>query len=395
MKILAIETSFDEAGLAIIEYEQKGTTTSIEVLSDTLFSQAEAHEEYGGVYPTLAKQIHAKNLVPLLTQTLEEANLHITTETTEVTSDSLLKIQTVLEREPEMFAELSGLLVHIRKPDIDAIAITHGPGLEPALWVGISFAKALSIAWDIPLTPVNHMEGHVAAALAISNTNKEFVIQEPQLPALALLISGAHTELILIKKWLDYEKIGSTRDDAIGEAYDKAARLLGFPYPGGPKISKLAQEARGENLLQPYSLPRPMLTTNDFDFSFSGLKTAVRNIVQSIEAPTDEQKKQIAREFDDAATEVLVAKTKSAIEEHAVQTLIVSGGVAASKYIRENLENLTKEYADMRFYVPTLDLATDNGRMIAFAAAIHDSPATPAEEILANGNLSIESESPR
>lgn len=392
MKILAIETSFDEAGLAIVEYEQKGTTTTIEVLSDTLFSQAKEHEEYGGVYPTLAKQIHAKNLTSLLTRTLTEAHLYTTTDTSEVSGEKLLEIQTILEREPEMYAQLAGLLVTIRRPDIDAIAITRGPGLEPALWIGIGFAKALSVAWDIPLTPVNHMEGHVAAALAVQSpkeNRKKFIIEQPKLPALALLISGAHTELILVKDWLHYKKIGSTRDDAIGEAYDKAARLLGFPYPGGPKISQLASEAREENLDQPYSLPRPMLTTDDFDFSFSGLKTAVRTLVESIETPTEIQKKQIAREFDDAAIEVLVRKTKNAIEAHAVQTLIVSGGVSASAHIRANLEKLTKEYEDMSFYVPSLDLATDNGRMIVFAAAIHNSPTAPAEDILATGNLSL------
>jgi len=335
--------------------------------------------------------MHAKNLTSLLTQTLKEANLFEESENSGVPSDTLLEVQTILEREPEMFAELSGLLVKTKRPDIDTIAITRGPGLEPALWVGIGFAKALSVAWGIPLTPVNHMEGHVAAAIAASTTNTQFVIEQPKLPALALLISGAHTELLLMKDWLHYEKIGSTRDDAIGEAFDKAARLLGFSYPGGPKISTLAQEARDENLEQPYSLPRPMIGTDDFDFSFSGLKTSVRTLVEEIGELTELQKKQIAREFDDAATEVLVAKTKKAIEEHAVQTVIVSGGVIASDNIRNNLELLIKKYDGLEFHVPTRDLATDNGRMIAFAAAMHNTPTVAAEHISANGNLSITS----
>ncbi|PCI30809.1 tRNA (adenosine(37)-N6)-threonylcarbamoyltransferase complex transferase subunit TsaD [Candidatus Kaiserbacteria bacterium] len=381
MRILAIETSFDEAGLAVIEYSQEETSTKIKVLSDTLFSQAELHVEYGGVYPSLAKQVHAKNLTSLFAQTLKDAGLH-----KEGSSNCPEEIKEILKREPEMYEELKKLLSEIQKPEIDRIAITRGPGLEPALWVGITFAKALSIAWDIPLSPVNHMEGHIAAALA-KKTDGGFIISPPNSPSLALLISGAHTELVLMKEYLQYERIGSTRDDAVGEAFDKTARLLGLQYPGGPKISKLASLAREEELDNPYTLPRPMINSDDYDFSLSGLKTAVRNLVEEIGEPSEEQKKQIAREFEDSVTDVLISKTKKAIEEHGIRSLIVSGGVAANSYIREKLESLTKEYENVDFYIPTPDLSTDNGRMIAFACAIKDSPIE--ENVVADGNLKL------
>ena len=176
----------------------------------------------------------------------------------------------------------------------------------------------------------------------------------------------------------------------MGEAFDKTARLLGLPYPGGIEISKLAEAAREENLPQPYSLPRPMLKTNDYDFSFSGLKTATRNLVQSIENPTDTQKKQIAREIEDAITEVLVTKTRRAIEEHGIRSLAVGGGVSASTHIRSALETLTEEYEDMTLYKPTRELSTDNGLMIAFAAAMNTHKTDDLETIAANGNLSID-----
>lgn len=390
MKILAIETSCDETGIALVETTSQESEVSIKVLSDSLLSQAMLHAEYGGVYPTLAKREHAKNLVPLTLEVLKKAKMLTQAETPEVPKETIGEIKELLEREPELFVQMAMLLAQTKKPDIDAIAVTRGPGLEPALWVGVNFAKALSLAWNIPVVPINHMEGHVAAALATGSEGK-YEIAPPKLPALALLISGGHTELVLMKDWLTYEKIGSTRDDAVGEAFDKSARLLGLPYPGGPEISKLAQAARDENLEQPYSLPRPMIDTDNFDFSFSGLKTAVRNLVQEIGDPTDEQKKQVARELEDAIAEVLVAKTKRAIDEYGIQTLIVSGGVSANTHIKSELEKVVREYEDMKFFIPTPKLATDNGLMIAFAAAMNKSGNADVQldELVASGNLPL------
>ena len=389
MNILAIETSCDETGVAVVDTQKNGDTISVNVLSEALLSQALLHAEYGGVYPTLAKREHAKNLGPLTFEALKKANLFSPAETPEVSQDAIGEMKTLLEREPELFVQLAVMLAQMKKPNIDAIAVTHGPGLEPALWVGVNFAKALSFAWNIPVIPINHMEGHIAAALATEKDDKSFVIEPPKLPALALLISGGHTELVLIKDWISYEKIGSTRDDAVGEAFDKSARLIGLPYPGGPEISKLAYTAREEKLEQPYSLPRPMVQTDDLDFSFSGLKTAVRNLVHDIGEPTEEQKKQIARELEDAITEVLVSKTKKAIEEHGIQTLIVSGGVSANTYIRVALADLIREYAGAALFIPKPVLSTDNGLMIAFAAAMSGVTQTNLVDITAQGNLSL------
>lgn len=390
MRILSIETSCDETGLSLIETDTNENVTTINVVADMLLSQAMLHAEYGGVYPTLAKREHAKNLGPLLLELLKKANLFIPADTPSVPKEMIGEIKELLEREPELFVYIAMILAQAQKPPIDAIAVTRGPGLEPALWVGVNFARALSKAWSIPIIPINHMEGHVAAALA-DGSDTTFTITQPKMPALALLISGGHTEFVLTENWREYEKIGSTRDDAVGEAFDKSARLLGLGYPGGPQISRLASEARHAELEQPYSLPRPMLHTNDFDFSFSGLKTAVRNLVAEIGDPDETQKKQIARELEDAITETLVTKTKNAIEHHNVRSLIVSGGVSANTHIRSALEELVAEYEDVALYIPEPSLATDNGRMIAFAAAMQGAEiaSISADDLHANGNLSI------
>lgn len=398
MRILSIETSCDETGLSIVDTQRIEGGVSITVHADTLLSQALLHAEYGGVYPSLAKREHSKNLGPLLVETLKKAKVFNPTQDPKVGKEMIGEIKEILHREPELFVHLATLLTNIEKPPIDAIAVTRGPGLAPALWVGVNFAKALSIAWDIPIMPMNHMEGHLAAAFAKETEENVYELRQPKLPALTALISGGHTELVLIKDWFtaeltnDYEKIGSTRDDAVGEAFDKTARLLGLPYPGGPEIGKLAQAARDENLAQPYSLPRPMLNTDDYDFSFSGLKTAVRNLVQSIEEPTDEQKKQIAREIEDAITEVLVTKTRRAIDDYGIKSLAIGGGVSANTHIRNTLEALSDEYEGMTLYKPAPALSTDNGIMIAFAAAMNTFTTTNLDELTANGNLSIDEE---
>lgn len=381
MKILSIETSCDETAVSIVEASGSLKNPSFKVLGNALFSQIEIHREYGGVYPALAKREHAKNLIPLLNTCLQEANM---VAANEHDLDREM-ISTILEREPELATQFLDFISTIDKPAIDAIAVTYGPGLEPALWVGINFARALSAVWDIPIIPVNHMEGHIASVLM---DQKEPV----QFPLLALLISGGHTEIVLAKKWGEYEVLGSTRDDAVGEAFDKVARLLDLPYPGGPEISRLAGESREGGAENPVSLPRPMLTTDDFDFSFSGLKTAVLYTVKDQEL-TNVYKGFVAREFEDAATEVLVTKTRKALRETGAQTLIVAGGVAANSYIRKNIADMVeRDVPETTLLVPDISLSTDNAIMIALAGFIRrETDTIPSlDDLRAKGNLSLE-----
>lgn len=394
MRILGIETSCDETAVCLIEADgslpantEKSNDFQFTIFGNALMSQAEMHAEYGGVYPNLAKREHARNLVPILVQALTEAGALVLTESPGVSKRQLDELREMLSREPGLFARLAIFLASYEKPDVDAIAITNGPGLEPALWVGVNFARALAHAWDIPIVAVNHMEGHM-----VISTAKESGISPFPLPALALLISGGHTELVLMPKWLSYEKVGETRDDAVGEAFDKVARLLGLPYPGGPAISKLAQEARDEKLSKPFSLPRPMVGSGNLDFSFSGIKTAVRLLAEKQNNLTDTIKKQTAREFEDAVAEVVCKKTAAAIEEYGVQTLIVGGGVSANRFIRHELANMIMaEFMGLEFRIAAPEYATDNALMIALAGYFHAMRGeySEIETLRAAGNLSL------
>lgn len=355
MKILSIETSCDETAISIIEAKGEISSPSFEVLSDEIISQVNLHQEFGGVYPSLAKREHAKNLPIILEKILKDADFFISGKT-EISKDEILKI---LEREPEMAENLWKIISCIEKPEIEYIAVTAGPGLEPALWVGITFAKALAHAWKIPLIPVNHMEGHILSFLL---QDKENTISQKQVefPALSLLISGGHTELILVKDWTKYEKIGQTVDDAVGEAFDKVARILGLPYPGGPEISKLAELGKENEKIK---LPRPMIKTNDFNFSFSGLKTAVLYLVRDLGEISEQDRKDIALEFEKAVGDVFVHKIKKAIKKYGVKELIIGGGVSANKYLRERLTN----DLDVEVLLPSKKLSTDNSIMIGIA----------------------------
>lgn len=255
MRLLAIETSCDETALAIVEESEEGRTSdtfTFRVLANNTLSQIDVHKEYGGVFPALAKREHARALVPLLLETLKDASLYKETSRHVIESPLRQDFQDILEREPDLFAKFINEIPHINPPEIDAIAVTMGPGLEPALWVGINFAKALSLIWKKPVIAVNHMEGHLVSALLKqaqthadgTRTDAEMIqLQIPKFPILALLVSGGHTELVLMRDFGVYEVIGETKDDAVGEAFDKVARILGLPYPGGPEISKLAAAA--------------------------------------------------------------------------------------------------------------------------------------------------------
>ncbi len=332
-----------------------------------------------------------KNLTPLLEKCLEEANVLKQNKKTNVSKEKNTKLKQILIREEGLFEPLIELAKKIEKPKIDAIAVTNGPGLEPALWVGVSFAKALSALWDIPVIPTNHMEGHIMVAPLKKTSDKEYEMTDIQFPAIALLISGGHTQLVLIKDNLNYEIVGNTKDDAIGEAFDKVARILGLPYPGGPQISKLAEKERIEfpNKIPPFPLPRPMIHSHDLNFSFSGIKTAVLYTVQKIDKLTDTMKQEIAREFEDAVVEVIVKKTKEAVEQYGAQTIIMGGGVSANKKIRNDFTKLAEDL-NIKFLVPEISASTDNAFMIALAGYINiKSGKKPETEFKAKGNLSL------
>lgn len=390
MRILAIETSCDETAVCVIEAEGDLGDFQFKVLGNALISQAKLHEQYGGVFPNLAKREHEKNLVPLLEQALSKID---------VCQDNILTygVEKILEREKELYAQLSVFVKSHCKPEIDAIAVTVGPGLEPALWVGINFAKALAHAWNIPIVPVNHMEGHVILSALTGGgdeiSNSQFAISKRlKLPILALLISGGHTELVLSPEWMRYELIGQTRDDAVGEAFDKVARLMDLPYPGGPEIERLASQARISRLRLDISLPRPMIDSDNYDFSFAGLKTAVRKVVEAHRQLTEEKKMAIALEFENACAEVLVAKTMRAIEEFGVETVVVGGGVSANMFIRESLAQAIKDYGySTKLLIPPRELATDNALMIALAGYFRAQKNEYAEpdSIRAQGNLKL------
>jgi N6-L-threonylcarbamoyladenine synthase len=396
MKILGIETSCDETAVCIVEAEGGLEKPSFKVLGDALFSQVKLHAEYGGVFPSLAKREHAKNLVPLFKKALQDAGL-LNLESRILNNEEDVKIKKILEREYNLYEQTKELLSAIKKPDLDLISVTYGPGLEPALWVGINFAHALSVAWNIPLVGENHMEGHMVSPLL----NKELGIKNKGImfPALALLISGGHTELVHMKDWAEYEVIGRTRDDAVGEAFDKVARLMNLPYPGGPEISHLASQTRQAkpahdsrmaHTTPQFKLPRPMIKTDDYDFSFSGIKTAVLYSLKKIPDVNGEVKKEMALEFENAVTEVLVAKTRKALEQYNVKTLILGGGVIANTYIRQEFQKLVEEFAEVKLLIPEIKLATDNAVMIAAAAYLNFTKGKKIQrELKAEGNLTF------
>ena len=416
MRILAIETSCDETAIAIVEAEgdpSKGleageTSARFRVLGNALLSQIEIHKEYGGVFPALAKREHAKNLVPILEAALEEAEL-LHEDTQAIPEETRDKIAAILSRESGLSEAFFEFVSECEPPEIDVIAVTAGPGLEPALWVGINFAKALALIWEKPLVAVNHMEGHIFASLIRreKGNTETYTLQPITFPLLALLISGGHTELVLMKEWLQYKLIGQTRDDAVGEAFDKVARMLGLPYPGGPEISRLAEQARAEQVEESVTglpdlgpgadssalrLPRPMINEASCDFSFAGLKTAVLYLLKDTPDLSDREKQHLAREFEDPTAEVLWKKTARALDLTGAQTLVVGGGVSANTHIRHVFaENMRNEYPQVVLRIPSAALTTDNAVMIALAGFYRALRREFAADIAASGNLSLSS----
>lgn len=387
MIILSIETSCDETAVSIVEATGDFPHATYRILGNALFSQIDLHREYGGVFPALAKREHAKTLVPMLVRALEEAGLLEVREHA-LSAEESETLQTILFREPGLGDAFTEFLQSYAFPKIDLIAVTSGPGLEPALWVGINFARALSYAWQVPVVPINHMEGHVLSSIFTTDS-----IPAISFPALALLISGGHTELVLMEEWLSFKKVGETRDDAVGEAFDKVARMLGLPYPGGPEIGVRAHRARMDNLPVFAPLPRPMIDADNFDFSFSGLKTSMRYAIEGKEL-SENDISAIARDFEDAVTAVLLKKAQRAIDVHNINTLIVGGGVSANTYIRETFTTFFgREYPDLALYFPPQNLSTDNSVMIALAGhaqVAHARTYSALTDLKADGNLSLE-----
>ena len=309
MYVLGIETSCDETGVAIYH-------TSQGLINHILYSQVDMHSEYGGVVPELASRDHIRKLVPLIKQLMQESQL--------------------------------------KSANINGIAYTAGPGLMGALLVGAATAKSLAWTWQIPAIAVHHMEGHLLAPMLEENS--------PQFPFIALLISGGHTLLVKVEAIGQYQLLGQSLDDAAGEAFDKTAKMLGLGYPGGPKLSVLAEQGTPQ-----IKFPRPMTDRPGLDFSFSGLKTFTLNTFNSSEKTTQD-KANIAAAFQQAVAETLSIKCKRALQQTGLKRLIVAGGVSANKQIREFLTEMTdKEHAQI--YFPRLEFCTDNGAMIAYAGS--------------------------
>ncbi len=412
MKILAIETSCDETAVAVVEGSGTLADAHFKILGNALYSQADKHAPYGGVYPTLAKREHAENLVPLMDKALTDAGLRTEGART-LNAEMLQYLRTLLVREPRLYNTLVHFVESYRKPGVDLIAVTHGPGLEPALWVGVNFANALAYVWNIPVLAINHLEGHIvsAAAKPVNEAGTEFALGATPFPALALLASGGHTQLVHAESWGTYKVVGETRDDAVGEAYDKVARMLGLPYPGGVSLSKLADEGRRRahevsqgSAMWRKPLPRPMIQSDDLNFSFSGLKTAVLYLIRDAGTPDDEAKRILAAEFDAAVGDVITTKVDRALMQHPATLFVMGGGVSASEYLRSRLRTmLTEKHPEVQVRFPSRELSTDNAVMIALNAYVrtlhNDAEGLPGAEAVdtptdcpklrANGSLKL------
>lgn len=384
MKILSIETSCDETAAAIVDYVPSQAETGAgqaTVLANTVSSQASLHAKWGGVVPDLASREHIRNIVPVIEETLDRAGL--------------------------------------TPADIDLIAVTQGPGLMPALVIGVTAAKTLAFIWDKPLIGIQHLEGHIYANF-LNSRNDQFPISNFQtstndsisklektvkkiFPLVALVVSGGHTELVLMKDHFQYEILGETQDDAAGEAFDKVAKMLGLDYPGGPVVARKADAFRDNNNQSPnsppeadqsnagnfqknpndqksriknqnstFNFPRPMLDADNFDFSFSGLKTSVLYYLKKHEGEKSDEKfiDATCHEFQEAVVDVLVGKTKKALALYSPATFVIAGGVSANVRLRMELRNLIdSEFPDTQFLTPEFTYSLDNAAMIGIAGA--------------------------
>lgn len=357
MRILSIETSCDETGIAVIEKNPK--KRKIKILSNLVFSQIKIHKKWGGVVPGLAKREHQKVLVPLLEKALKQSTL-LEKEKKELCAKELNFIENILKKDEILEKKLLKFLTTYKKPNIDYIAVTYGPGLEPALWTGLNLAKTLSYTWKIPLIPINHIEAHIF----INFFKKD--IEKIDFPALCLIVSGGHTQLVLMKKLFDYKIIGDTRDDAAGECFDKTGRLLKIDYPAGPIISKLAEKGDANF----HQFPRPMINFKNFDFSFSGLKTSVLYFLKDKETSyINKNKENICASIQKAIIDVLVFKSLKATKKFKIKTIVLGGGVASNMQLRKELKkNFNKNANNTKIIMSEPKLNTDNGLMIAITA---------------------------
>jgi len=388
MITLGIETSCDETSLCLLETKGDYPALEYRVLAHITHSQIDIHTKFGGVYPMMAKREHAKRLVPLLETAIKESGIGTKSiEASEADLDNIKKI--CGQHDENLYQSVIDSSLIKKKPAIDRIAVTHGPGLEPALWVGINFANALSSLWNVPFAGENHMEGHIVASLVQGTETKDSFekLKECSFPAIAFLISGGHTELVLVKEIGNYQVLGETRDDAAGEAFDKVARMLGLPYPGGPEISRLAEMERRKEKTAPHiTLPRPMLGADTLDMSFAGLKTAVLYELRKHETIDDSLRQKIAAEFEDAVTDVIIAKLEKAFDAHEAHALIIGGGVFANDHIRQACKDFAHRHT-IDFLPPARGLSGDNALMIAIAGALKDKIGSG--KIVAEGNLSL------
>ena len=417
MKILAIDTSCDDTSIAILEIQARKKKLVFKTLSNIISSQVKLHQKYGGVYPSLAKREHQKNLIPVLKTTLKKSNILKLKVMLKVRfakggksqkprlQSKIQNLDRILEREPLLLRELKRFLLKYQKPKIDFIAVTVGPGLEPCLWQGINFAKALSFWWNIPLIPVNHIEAHILANWLKPIGEKSEILNpclpagrrksEKIFPAIALVVSGGHTQLILMKKIGQYKILGETRDDAAGEAFDKIARILGLPYPGGPAIAEQAKKCSKTNNQLAIKLPRPMIYSKDYDLSFSGLKTAVLYDYKKRPKAIRESKEYIqamAKEVQQAIIDVLIKKTIKAAIEYNAKTIILGGGVAANSELRKQLRAKIKKLKQrIQLFIPPKKLCTDNALMIAIAGyfSLPKNKTTHWQKLQAKANLRI------
>lgn len=352
MNILGIETSCDDTCVGIIKVEnQKSGIKSFNVLSNIISSQVKLHAKYGGVYPSLAKREHQRNLPIVLKKALKKAE----------------------------------------NPKIDLLAVTSGPGLEPCLWVGVNFANDLAKKLKVPIVPVNHLEAHVLANFVGKNSKFQMTNYKSLFPAICLVVSGGHTQLILMKNIGKYKILGETRDDAAGECLDKVARILGLGYPGGPAVAAEAAKFEIRNSKSKISLPRPMIYQKNYDFSFSGLKTAVLYDYKSRSSKVRKSKKYISRiaaETQQAIIDVLIYKTLKAIKNYKAKTIFLGGGVATNEELRKQFETHSSN-AKVNFFVPPKKFCTDNAVMIALTGYLCWVKKKKWPKIKAEANLRI------
>ena len=408
MYILGIETSCDDTCISVLKSQIPSTKSqtkgvNFKILSNVISSQVKLHAKYGGVYPFLAKREHQKNLPIVLKKALKEANFLISNFQFLISKKN--PNANVSPKAKQFKIQNSKFKIQ----NLDMIAVTVGPGLEPCLWTGINFAKELAKKLKIPLVPVNHLEAHILAnfvgeksQIPLSrkqkfsrNLNLKSKIQNSKtiFPAICLVVSGGNTQLILMREIGQYKILGETRDDAAGECFDKTARILGLGYPGGPAIAAEAAKFKILNLKFKIVLPRPMIYQKNYDFSFSGLKTAVLYQIKDsrFKIKDKEYVQAMAFEIQQAIIDVLIYKTIKAVKDYKAKSIILGGGVAANDELRRQfILNLKSKILNLNFLVPPKNLCADNAAMIAATAFFHQDKATrDLKKNKANGNLKL------